>query len=803
MTAAIMSAPAIRQYQFGKLLLLALLYFASGKLGLAFPTPYSHITLFWLPTGIAVATLLRWGIAYWPGIFLGALLLEFSLDMPLPVVLGITTGNTLAPLATVWLLKRWQFEVSFARQRDLLALFAAAALGMLLSASTGTSLLWLGGLLPSTDMPQAWLNWWLGDAVGVLLAGSMLLSFSRSSRDEFMRRPAESLLCLLLLGTVSWLVYFVNYGDRALPLAFLPLPMLIWAALRLGVTSTSLAVLLLSLLTAIGTAQGTGVFGAFAPEVAMYLAWLYMFTVVLIGLMVTTILGERSKTEERQRSSEELLRQTQSVARIGSWRLNLIRDELEWSDENYRIFGIPLGSKLNYKCFLDLVHPDDRAKVDSAWQASLKGGPYLVQHRIVVGGETRWIEERAQFDYDARGNAISGTGSTQDITEHKEVEFRQLDTLRELEEKEKSRARFLAAAGHDLRQPVAAANLFLDALKHTSPTPSQSELIDKLDQSMQIFSNQLGRLLDISKFDAGLIKPEIRTLDLTKVFNWLEQNFAQLALEKQLRFKFHFPLDKPLIVRTDIDLLESVLMNLVSNAIKFTSRGGILIGARQRKDSVLLQVWDTGIGIGETDLPHIFEEFFQVANPQRNRDAGLGLGLSIGQRAVTLLGSQIVCRSRLGRGSVFEFSLPTCSRDPDITARQTEAPIPAPINKNLFYGKNIVVLEDDELVANAQVSLLQGLNARARHFHNVEEALKHESDLDADYFIVDYSLGTGLTGYDFLKALQQKRPAPLKAVILTGETSSRFVAHFSDSPWPILHKPANLSQIISSLDKPD
>lgn len=912
--------------QFAKLLLLALSYFACGKLGLYFATPYNHITLFWLPTGIAVAALLRWGPTYWPGIFLGALLVEFSLAPDLPLALGLATGNTLAPLATVWLLKRWRFDALFARQRDLLALLAAAASGMLLSASIGTGMLWLGGLLPLADAPLAWLNWWLGDFVGVLLAGPLLLNVSRSSLRQLADRPVESLVCGLLLGVAGWLVYFADHGDRSLPLAFLPLPILLWAALRRGVIGTSLAALLLSLLAAIGTARGTGVFGSHAPDVAMYLAWSYMFTVVLIGLMVTTILGERKKTEEDLQRTNELLSLAQRESKAGVWDWELGNGKLTWSDELFQLFGLdPKTSTAHFDTWRNLILPADRQLAEERINAALRDGtPLYNEYRIVLpDGETRWIaaigntirnerneisrmtglcfditeqkemqrrtlqsEQRyktlvqqaadALFVHDFSGNflevnqqACDSTGYSReellrmnvtdtsprfdlpkaqalwgqlkfgepraftsikrrkdgstypadirlalleldgqklvmslvsDITDRVEQEEKLRDTLHQLEEKELSRSRFLAAAGHDLRQPVAAANLFLEMLKLTAPTRHQSELIERLDQSMNIFSNQLTRLLDISRFDAGLIKPEIRPIDLAEAFDWLERNFAQPALDKQLRFKFHFPLDRKLIVRADRDLLESVLMSLVSNAIKFTSHGGILIGTRQRGDRMLLQVWDTGIGIAEADLPHIFDEFFQVSNPQRNRNAGLGLGLSIGQRAVSLLDSKIVCRSHPGRGSVFEFSLPLSGDARETERPQNKAPSAIPADRSLFDGKNVVVLEDDELVSYAQTSLLRGLNARVLHFHNAEDALQQEDTLNADYYIVDYSLGTGLTGYEFLQALQQRRQPPIRAVILTGETPSRLAAHISDSRWPILHKPANLNQIISSLD---
>lgn len=232
------------------------------------------------------------------------------------------------------------------------------------------------------------------------------------------------------------------------------------------------------------------------------------------------------------------------------------------------------------------------------------------------------------------------------------------ESMRQLEQKEQAKTRFLAAAGHDLRQPVAAANLFVYALKLSSPTPRQRELIEQLSSSMVTFSDLLERLLDISKFDAGLIKPKLISFDIAEIFSWLEQNFAQVALDKQLRFRFYFPMNKALIVRTDIGLLKSVLMNLVSNAIKYTSQGGILVSARIHGGKVLLQVWDTGIGISAENRSHIFDELYQIANPQRNREGGLGLGLSICKRAAFLLGSEVSCRSRLGRGSVFALSLP-------------------------------------------------------------------------------------------------------------------------------------------------
>lgn len=137
-----------------------------------------------------------------------------------------------------------------------------------------------------------------------------------------------------------------------------------------------------------------------------------MVTLSVVGMALAAHLTERKQAEERINYSEALLRQTQSIAAIGSWRLNMPRNELVWSDETYRIFGLPVGIPLSYESFLGHAHPDDRVMADFVWRAALKGAPYSIQHRIVVNGKTRWVEERAKLDFDAQGNLYSGTGQS-------------------------------------------------------------------------------------------------------------------------------------------------------------------------------------------------------------------------------------------------------------------------------------------------------------------------------------------------------------------------------------------------------
>lgn len=391
-------------------------------------------------------------------------------------------------------------------------------------------------------------------------------------------------------------------------------------------------------------------------------------------------------------------------------------------------------------------------------------------------------------------------GAILDITERKMYEEEQLMFIHQLEEKELAKTRFLASAGHDLRQPVFAASLFVQALKRTSPTPDQITMIEKLDESMKTFSDLLEQLLNISQFDAGLIKAKPTSYNLSELFNWLAHNFAQATLEKQLRFRFYFPVSKSPALFTDIGLLKSVLMNLLSNAIKFTDQGGVLISARICGDNVKLQVWDTGIGIPYENISRIFDEFYQVSNPQRDRNSGLGLGLSIVKRSLTLLGSEISCRSQLGRGTVFSFSLPldsSQSGQPKQTI--TEDLFEDVLDDTFTKGKLFVIVEDDTLVAQAMISWLQGMGGRVIFFSNAEDALENKNIGQADYYIADYMLGGTFNGIQFLNKLQHKLGKPICAVLVTGDTSPDFVQAAAHSIWPVLYKPVVTSKLMTSL----
>jgi len=370
-----------------------------------------------------------------------------------------------------------------------------------------------------------------------------------------------------------------------------------------------------------------------------------------------------------------------------------------------------------------------------------------------------------------------------------------LQKRKQAEDASKAKSRFLSAASHDLRQPIAASSLYIDTLKLTNLSPHQQKIVERLKESTSSMTGLLNSLLEISKLDSGTIKPNIVAFDIGQLYSRVEANFQSLAERKGLSFNIFISRRNPLMVKTDIDLIDRVMINLVSNAIKFTLRGGILVSARRRGKEVLLQVWDTGIGIKDENIKYIYDEFYQVGNPQRDRMLGLGLGLAIVKRSVELLGTEITCQSRPGRGTVFSLRLPFF----DEPMSTETASVNRTDNKPNLLGKRFVIIEDNVFVANALTGWIEGNGGKTIHYTNAQEALL-DSDIGiTEYYVVDHMLSGEFNGIELLNLLKQKFAKPIRAVVITGDTSAAFMKESARCEWPILHKPIDTFSLLASL----
>lgn len=248
-------------------------------------------------------------------------------------------------------------------------------------------------------------------------------------------------------------------------------------------------------------------------------------------------------------------------------------------------------------------------------------------------------------------------GILTDITQRKQSEAELVAAKQAAENASRAKSSFLAAASHDMRQPIQAIGLFADALAKTQLTAQQQPISLHLAQSVHSLGEILNMLLNISKLDSGSVSPCPEVIPVQHLFKRIDAEFSPMATEKSLFFKLCFT-SRAMMLHTDGVLLMSLLGNIIGNAVKYTGRGGVLVGIRRRGRQALFQVWDTGIGIAPEHLGDIFDEYFQIENPQRDSTKGLGLGLSIASRHAKLLGTELVCRSRPDKGSVFEFLIP-------------------------------------------------------------------------------------------------------------------------------------------------
>lgn len=396
------------------------------------------------------------------------------------------------------------------------------------------------------------------------------------------------------------------------------------------------------------------------------------------------------------------------------------------------------------------------------------------------------------------GVLSAGVGFILMINERTRTELEKLAhslerTTQELRQQNEVKSKFLAYAGHDIRQPLQAIHFQLAGLMDSGLDPRQKKTASMMESSVNALTDLLDSLLDISKLDAGAIKPYLKPVDLDIVLAQLVQEFMPQASAKGLRLKLRLPRDE-VTVLTDERLLSSVLRNLLGNAIKYTQQGGVLVAVRRVTQGFKLQVWDTGIGIPEEHLEQVFEEYYQIDNPQRDRSKGLGLGLAIVRRISALLDLNLACRSRPGKGTVMEIMLPSATHSPP----SVEVPDQQADSLDLT-GAWIVVVEDAEEVAQALIQWLQAHGARVSRYVSAEEALAVPGIEAADIYLSDYRLSGRMSGIDFLETLRSRLQDEIHAVLLTGDTSSQFIEMVGASGWPILFKPVNPRELKAML----
>jgi signal transduction histidine kinase len=362
----------------------------------------------------------------------------------------------------------------------------------------------------------------------------------------------------------------------------------------------------------------------------------------------------------------------------------------------------------------------------------------------------------------------------------------------------RSKTGFLAAASHDLRQPIHALGLYMGALRQRPLERSAREIVDLMGGSVAALESLLDALLDISRIDAGALMPEPRTFDLGALLRRLTDEFAPEAAERALRLSVRVGGPSPAAVRADPMLVERVLRNLIANAVKYTSSGGVLVTCRPRRVGVptpqwRVEVWDTGPGIEPAEQERVFDEFYQAGNPQRDRRGGLGLGLSIVRRLASLMKVPLALHSRPGHGTRFALDLP-------LSREAVEAPVTVEADMPL-EGLAVAVIEDDADVRDATRTLLAGWGCRVFDGSDAGEVIRRAQAQGAvpAAIVADLRLHDGRTGLDEIDALRAAFGAVLPALLVSGDSAPERVRLMQESGLPWLAKPLPAARLRSWL----
>ncbi|MEI6640911.1 MAG: CheR family methyltransferase [Novosphingobium sp.] len=508
---------------------------------------------------------------------------------------------------------------------------------------------------------------------------------------------------------------------------------------------------------------------------------------------LTALNGQLQETLDRQRLASDDLQNVLFSTNVGTMFLDAalrIRFFTPAISPLYNVIAGDIGRQL-----ADLRPIADDPELLADAQRVL-GNEATIEREVRAPGDT-WFVRRI-FPYRAHDSRIEGVVITfADITDRKRTTSALEEAKLEAERANAAKSRFLAAASHDLRQPLQALALLKDFLAPSVTGVRAAELMARFDKTLGALSGMLDVLLNISQIEAGAVRPELTQFPVADVLEKLHGEFVALAEARDLSLRF---MPCAAWVESDPRLLEQMIRNLLGNAVKYTRTGRILLGCRRRGNDLRIEVWDTGIGIETAQLERIFEEFHQVDNPARESGLGLGLGLSIVRRLGRLLHHKVDVSSVPGQGSMFAITVPCRKGATHLPPAPTPDPVPEP--EPVARPSVIMVVEDDPDLLDLVAQLLRENGHMVSCAPDAAEALRLVTGgaIRPDILLTDYNLPSGQSGVDLLLALRARLQRPLPAIVLTGDISTSALAMIAEADCVHLRKPVVPAVLLRALD---
>ena len=513
-------------------------------------------------------------------------------------------------------------------------------------------------------------------------------------------------------------------------------------------------------------------------------------------------ISRRKAAEEALRDSERTLSAALASARAGSWTWDMLSGQIHWSLGNYLIHGMePRDGHMRFEEWLAAVHPEHRSEATSVIDRTLASQQtdYDIEYRVVLpDGSIRWIAGMGKVDYDGAGRPVRMSGLTVDITDRKALEVALRAAKEESDRANRAKARFLAAASHDLRQPLQSMALFGGALHAHVKDGRGKDMLLMLERGTETMKSLLDSLLDVSRLDAEVVRPQVSSFELDTLIQEITDSYRPLAVSKGLSLSSDATCCG-VAVRSDRTMLGRIIRNLVENAVRYTEHGGITVSCRIEMENAWIDVVDSGIGIPDDQIAMIFDEFHQVGNPERDRSRGLGLGLSIVQRLCRILGHEVGVRSRLGEGSVFSVEVPV---DTDADVRESALRHDKPADA-VVRGRLALLIDDDTAVLMSLRTLLEewGYDTLISGSSEQATAIVAAAGRRPDVIVADYRLRAGRNGCEAIRDVRNQVGTEIPGIVLTGETGAECARDIAGYGLGMIHKPVMPGQLWAALER--
>ncbi len=461
-----------------------------------------------------------------------------------------------------------------------------------------------------------------------------------------------------------------------------------------------------------------------------------------------------------------------------------------------KMFGYSREEMLGQE--VEFLLPEDLHDRHLSHRASYAGDPHLRPMGVGMelhggrkDGSVFPVEISLSPVTSASGSFVSSV--IRDVTDRKKMEQDLITASEAAERANKANSAFLAAASHDLRQPVQALSLLNGALRRTVKEPLALEMVKSQRHSLDAMTNLLNSLLDISRLDAGAIEPEIEDFPIQRLIDRLSAEFSRQTLQKGLKFD---ACSCTTMVRSDPNLVSEIIQNFVSNAIRYTDKGEVRLRCHEKNGNLCIDVTDTGIGIAADQIGEIFQEFHQIKTPGTNKE-GFGLGLAIVKRLADLLEHKIEVESNPGSGSTFSICIPIVTKPQSGRGAQGSADT---ADADTEVSGLIILIEDDVIVANAWGLLLEAEGFRVATAASAKEALAlvHHLDGPPDLIISDFHLLGGSTGVEAVARIRKEFDRIIPAFIVSGDTSKIVQDAKLTRNCAIMNKPVNTDRLLKA-----